>query len=80
MGFDAFLVGRIDYRDDNKRKLDKTTDLLWSVSENFDANLFSSIIYRAYNNPPNFCFDVKCSDPKINDDEDSPDYNLKNRV
>lgn len=80
MGFDAFLVGRIDYRDDDQRKSDKTTDLLWSASSNFDANLFSSIIYRAYNNPPNFCFDINCNDPKINDDEESPDYNLDERV
>lgn len=40
LGFDGFYFARLDYRDRDQRKADKTMDLLWTGSENLGMSLF----------------------------------------
>lgn len=44
------------------------------------SHIFTSALYNHYSAPSGFCFDVKCSDDPIVDDEESPLYNLKDKV
>lgn len=82
LGFDGFYFARLDYRDKDKRKNDKTMDLLWTGSANLgtDSNIFTSALYNHYSAPPNFCFDIRCGDAPIVMDEESPEYNWEQRV
>nr|XP_008200004.1 PREDICTED: lysosomal alpha-mannosidase [Tribolium castaneum] len=82
MGFDSMFFARLDYRDKNRRLDNRSMDLLWRGSANLGntSDIFTSVLYRHYSAPPNFCFDIVCNDAAINDDPESPDYNLEERV
>lgn len=81
-GFDGFYFARLDYRDKDKRKKDKTMDMLWTGSANLGSgsNIFTSALYNHYSTPASFCFDIRCNDPVIVMDEESPEYNWEQRV
>lgn len=82
MGLDSMYFARLDWRDKAKREADNTMDLLWTGSANLGtgSNLFTSALSNHYSAPPNFCFDIRCDDPKIVTDESSPEYNWEDRV
>lgn len=82
LGFDSMFFMRLDYRDREKRLKERTADLLWKGSQNWnDSDIFTSIFYRGtYAFPDKFCFDIVCQDEPIIDDADSPDYNYEKRV
>ncbi|XP_049819132.1 lysosomal alpha-mannosidase [Aethina tumida] len=82
LGFDGFYFARLDYRDRDQRKADKTMDLLWTGSENLgsDSNIFTSVFESHYSAPSGFCFDIRCSDELLVPNEASPEYNVEKRV
>ncbi|KAJ8951630.1 hypothetical protein NQ318_012300 [Aromia moschata] len=82
MGMDAIFFARFDYRDIAKRRSEKTMDMLWTGSANLgsESNLFASGLYHQYNCPAGFCFDIKCNDPPIITNPNSPEYNWENRI
>lgn len=81
-GFDSLFFARLDYRDKINRLQNKNGDLIWRGSDNLgnQSDIFTSVLYNHYSAPPGFCFDIVCDDEPIIDDEESPDYNYKNRV
>lgn len=42
--------------------------------------MFTSTLYNHYSAPGGFCFDVKCGDDPLVDDEESPLYNIRTKV
>ncbi|XP_043527609.1 lysosomal alpha-mannosidase isoform X2 [Frieseomelitta varia] len=82
LGFDGMFLARLDYQDKNKRLRDKSMEFIWRASPNLGsrANLFSVVLYNNYSPPPGFCYDLLCNDEPINDDINSPDYNVKERI
>lgn len=82
LGFDGMFFGRLDYQDKSKRLKDKTMEFIWKGSSNLgsQADLFTVVLYNNYSPPPGFCYDVLCNDEPINDDLESPDYNVDERV
>ncbi|XP_076297759.1 lysosomal alpha-mannosidase II [Lasioglossum baleicum] len=82
LGFDGLFLGRIDYQDKQQRLRNKTMEFIWKGSPSLGskADLFTVAMYNTYSPPPGFCFDVLCRDEPINDDKDSPDYNVPDRV
>uniref|UniRef100_V9IGJ4 Lysosomal alpha-mannosidase n=1 Tax=Apis cerana TaxID=7461 RepID=V9IGJ4_APICE len=57
-------------------------EFIWKGSSNLGsrADLFTVVLYNNYSPPPGFCYDVLCNDEPINDDLESPDYNVDERV
>lgn len=82
LGYDGVFFARLDYRDKIKRLQTKSMELVWQGSKSLgdSTDLFTSIFYDFYTQPAHFCWDVLCSDEPINDDEESPDYNVPNKV
>ncbi|CAK9820569.1 Lysosomal alpha-mannosidase [Anthophora plagiata] len=82
LGFDGMFFGRLDYQDKEQRQRDKTMEFVWKGSQSLGsrANLFTVVLYNNYMAPAGFCYDVLCNDEPINDDPESPDYNVANKV
>ncbi|XP_078036305.1 lysosomal alpha-mannosidase II isoform X1 [Augochlora pura] len=82
MGFDGLFLGRIDYQDKQQRLQNKSMEFIWKGSPSLGSNadLFTVAMYNTYSPPPGFCFDVLCRDEPINDDVESADYNVPERV
>ncbi|XP_033326411.2 lysosomal alpha-mannosidase II isoform X2 [Megalopta genalis] len=82
LGFDGLFLGRIDYQDKRQRIEDKSMEFIWKGSPNLGSNadLFTVVLYNTYSPPPGFCFDVLCRDDPINDDVESADYNVPEKV
>ncbi|KAF5279970.1 hypothetical protein FQR65_LT15119 [Abscondita terminalis] len=82
LGFDGLFFTRLDHRDLKKRNSEKNTEFIWRGNGDLGtaSDIFTSIIYRDYNAPDTFCWDVQCKDLPIIDDKDSFDYNVEERV
>ncbi|CAH0546840.1 unnamed protein product [Brassicogethes aeneus] len=82
LGFDGFLLGRIDYQEKSVRLNSQTAEMVWKGSNNLGekAHIFTGAMYNTYSPPKGFCFDILCSDDPIIDDKKSPDYNVNKRV
>eukprot|EP00743_Colponemidia_sp_Colp-15_P004427 GILK01004773.1.p1 GENE.GILK01004773.1~~GILK01004773.1.p1 ORF type:complete len:997 (+),score=226.35 GILK01004773.1:428-2992(+) len=67
MGFDAFIINRLDYEDKEKRLADKTMQFIWqgSNSRSSTDDIFSHALLEHYSAPHGFCFDVSCDDPVL---------------
>jgi lysosomal alpha-mannosidase len=75
------VIGRLDYRDKQKRRAEKNLDFIWQGSANLNnSELFTTMFPDFYGTIDGYCFDVLCHDEPINDDEKSPEYNLKRKV
>jgi lysosomal alpha-mannosidase len=81
LGFQGLVIGRLDYRDKQKRRAEKNLDFIWQGSANLNnSELFTTMFPDFYGTIDGYCFDVLCHDEPINDDEKSPEYNLKRKV
>ena len=84
MGYDGLFFARIDYQDKEKRKSDRSLELIWRGSPTNwgrQSDLFTGIFYNHYSPPPGLCFDlIHCNiDPVVSDPE-LFSYNLKEKV
>ncbi|XP_044269402.1 lysosomal alpha-mannosidase-like isoform X2 [Tribolium madens] len=70
LGFEGLVIGRLDYRDKDKRKQEKNLDFMWNTNDNFDdAQIFTTMFPDFYVSESGFCFDVTCYDTtNITDD------------
>ena len=60
MGFDAWFIARIDYKDKIKRKENKELEFVWrpnADSLGTDTSLFTHVMYQHYSSPVGFEFD-----------------------
>ena len=69
MGFDGLFFGRLDYADKNKRKFEKTMEMVWKASQSLYQSswLFTGALFNGYGPPEGFCFDDECQDEPIMD-------------
>lgn len=82
MNFDGLFLGRIDYQDKEKRLANQNAEMIWHGSDNLgeNADLFTGILFNGYDPPPGLCFDTRCYKEPLVDDENSPEYNLNEKV
>ncbi|XP_063233903.1 lysosomal alpha-mannosidase-like [Bacillus rossius redtenbacheri] len=82
MGFDGLFFGRLDYQDKNSRLQNRSMELMWRASADLgsDADLFTGVNFNGYSAPSGFCFDIKCSDEPIIEDDESPEYNVPRKL
>ncbi|XP_052582965.1 lysosomal alpha-mannosidase-like isoform X2 [Peromyscus californicus insignis] len=83
MGFDGFLLGRIDYQDKFLRKEELKMEEVWRASASLKppiADLFTGVLPNNYDPPKNLCWDVLCDDHPIMEDPESPEYNADTLV
>ncbi|XP_064640290.1 lysosomal alpha-mannosidase-like isoform X2 [Lineus longissimus] len=82
MGYDGLFFARIDYADKAKRIAEKTLEMMWKASNNLGSsgNIFTGAFYGGYGAPGGYCFDEKCQDTPIMDDDRLHDDNVKARV
>ncbi|XP_030753915.1 lysosomal alpha-mannosidase-like [Sitophilus oryzae] len=82
LGFDGYLVGRIDYQDKEYRWKTKTPEVVWRGSKSLgeSSDIFTGVLYNGYKAPSGFCFDILCNDTPFIDDPDSFEYNVDDRV
>ncbi|CAF0732780.1 unnamed protein product [Adineta ricciae] len=82
MGFDGLFFGRADYEDIQTRNRTKTREMVWKASANLGEQswLFTGILPNGYGAPNSFCFDYRCSDNPIMDDNRRFDLNVQERV
>ena len=75
MSFDGFFFGRIDYADKNLRLDQKRMELVWRGSRNLGegSDIFTGVLFNGYNPPTGFCFDQFCTDPPIQDSQETVD-------
>ncbi|EGC32455.1 hypothetical protein DICPUDRAFT_49593 [Dictyostelium purpureum] len=79
MGFDAFIVGRIDYQDIGIRLQDKQMEFMWRSSKsNPDDQIFTSVLRAMYCTPNGF--DFENGDDPIQDDPNLFGYNVEQRA
>ncbi|KAH8283709.1 hypothetical protein KR018_012608 [Drosophila ironensis] len=80
MGFDGQFFARMDQTDKEKRMDEKGLEMIWDASETLkDLDFFTGMLYNHYSSPSGFCFDSKCGDEPIIDD-DSYENNVKSRI
>ena len=82
MGYDGVFFARIDYDDKTKRSNDTTLEMIWSPSPSLgeEAEIFTGVLFHHYSPPSGFCWDMLCSDPPIQDNQNLFDYNVDERV
>ncbi|XP_030753916.1 lysosomal alpha-mannosidase-like [Sitophilus oryzae] len=82
LGFDGYILARIDYQDKEYRWETKTPEVVWRGSKSLgqSSDIFTSVLYNEYGPPSGFCFDILCSDIPFIDDPDSYEYNVDDRV
>lgn len=84
-GYDAVFFQRIDYREKNIRKKNKSLEIIWNTNinlnqKNGNPGLFTGIFYNSYCSPDFFCFDTNCNDEPIKDDPDLEEFNVNQKV
>ncbi|CAH1101503.1 unnamed protein product [Psylliodes chrysocephalus] len=81
-GYDAMIFARLDHDDKIHRMKNKSMDFAWQGSQNLDNSvIFGSIFATDLYFPPNgFCWDYNCADDTIDDDPNSPFYNVDDKV
>ncbi|KAL4192151.1 hypothetical protein AMTRI_Chr06g170820 [Amborella trichopoda] len=82
LGFDSLFFARIDYQDRQKRKDQKTLEVVWQGSRTLgsSAQIFTSIFPKHYDPPESFYFEVNDESPLVQDDILLFDYNVPERV
>lgn len=82
VGFDSLFFGRIDYQDREKRKIDKSLEVIWQGSKTFGASsqIFAGAFPANYEPPSGFYFEVNDDSDIVQDDIDLFDYNVQKRV
>ncbi|XP_066147908.1 lysosomal alpha-mannosidase-like [Euwallacea fornicatus] len=82
LGFDALLLGRVDYQEKQIRWQTRTPEMVWRASSSLgeSSDIFTGILYNTYGPPPGFCFDLLCTDEPFIDDKKSFEYNVDRKV
>ncbi|KAI3725915.1 hypothetical protein L1987_65711 [Smallanthus sonchifolius] len=82
LGFDSVFFARMDYQDREKRKNEKTLEVVWQGSKSLGSSsqLFTGIFPRHYDPPDGFTFEINDVSAPIQDDELLFDYNVQERV
>ncbi|XP_066256477.1 lysosomal alpha-mannosidase-like [Euwallacea similis] len=82
LGFDAVLLGRVDYQEKQVRWQSRTPEMVWRSSSSLgeSSDIFTGILYNTYGPPPGFCFDLLCTDEPFIDDKKSFEYNVDRKV
>ncbi|KAI3941298.1 hypothetical protein MKW92_019263 [Papaver armeniacum] len=82
VGFDSLFFGRIDYQDREKRKKEKTLEVVWRGSKSFgsSAQIFAGAFPENYEPPSGFYFEVNAESPVVQDNMKLFDYNVQERV
>ncbi|KAF5957251.1 hypothetical protein HYC85_004476 [Camellia sinensis] len=85
VGFDSFFFARIDYQDRDKRKNEKSLEVVWQGSKSFgsSAQIFAGAFPENYEPPKGFYFevnDVTDDSPVVQDDINLFDYNVPERI
>uniref|UniRef100_A0A8D8PLF5 Alpha-mannosidase n=1 Tax=Cacopsylla melanoneura TaxID=428564 RepID=A0A8D8PLF5_9HEMI len=82
MGYDGFMFGRLDYQDKRHRLDRREMEMIWQGSESIGhkGNIFTHALYNTYSAPNGFCFDILCGEAPLVDDEQSPEYNIKDKI
>ncbi|KYQ93883.1 alpha-mannosidase [Tieghemostelium lacteum] len=79
MGYDAFIIGRMDYQDIGERLINKEMEFMWRSSESTPQyQIFTSVLRAMYCTPSGFDFEQ--GDPPIQDDPTLFDYNVYERA
>ncbi|XXG47128.1 hypothetical protein AAC387_Pa02g1821 [Persea americana] len=82
VGFDSLFYGRIDYQDREKRKDDKTLEVVWQGSNTLGSSsqIFAGAFPDGYGPPDGFSFEVNDESPIVQDNILLFDYNVQERV
>lgn len=82
VGFDSLFFGRIDYQDREKRKIEKSLEVIWRGSKSLGSStqIFSGAFPQNYEPPSGFYFEVNDDSPPVQDDVNLFDYNVQERV
>ncbi|KAE9606630.1 putative alpha-mannosidase [Lupinus albus] len=82
LGFESVHFARIDYQDRDKRKVDKTLEVVWRGSKTFgsSAQIFANAFPERYGPPDGFQFEVSTDFESLQDDPLLFDYNVEQRV
>lgn len=82
VGFDSLFLGRTDYQDLAKRKIEKRLEFVWQGSKSLgsSAQIFSGAFPRTYEPPSGFYFEVGDDSPVVQDNINLFDYNVEERV
>jgi hypothetical protein len=82
MGFDALFFARIDYQDREKRRREKSMEMVWRpyIATGEPREIFTHAMYSHYSAPDGFCFDIRCDFEPIIDDPLLQDYNIESRA
>ncbi|KAK8472080.1 hypothetical protein PHAVU_002G107300 [Phaseolus vulgaris] len=82
LGFDSVHFARIDYQDRDKRKVDKTLEVVWRGSKTFGSSsqIFANTFPVHYGPPRGFHFEVNDNLVPVQDDPLLFDYNVDQRV
>ncbi|MED6211149.1 hypothetical protein PIB30_070832 [Stylosanthes scabra] len=82
VGFDSLFFARIDYQDREKRKDEKSLEVVWQASKSFGSSeqIFSGAFPKNYEPPANFYYEVNDDSPIVQDDVNLFDYNVPERV
>ncbi|KAI8018947.1 putative alpha-mannosidase [Camellia lanceoleosa] len=82
VGFDSFFFARIDYQDRDKRKNEKSLEVVWQGSKSFgsSAQIFAGAFPENYEPPKGFNFEVNDDYLVVQDDINLFDYNVPERI
>ncbi|XP_057965070.1 alpha-mannosidase [Malania oleifera] len=82
LGFDSVHFARIDYQDREKRKEDKSLEVIWRGSKTFGSSsqIFANAFPVHYSPPPGFHFEVNDDTVPVQDNPLLYDYNVEQRV
>jgi alpha-mannosidase len=82
LGFDAFFFARADYQDLQKRRKDRTMEVIWQGSKSLgsSAQIFAGVLSHHYEPPSAFSFDIDSPNPPFQDDPRLSDYNVPELV
>ncbi|EOA22308.1 hypothetical protein CARUB_v10002909mg [Capsella rubella] len=83
VGFDSVFFGRIDYQDREKRKKEKSLEVIWRGSKSLGSSsqIFAGAFPENYEPPPGgFYYEINDDSPVVQDDPDLFDYNVQERV
>ena len=82
MGLNSIFFARVDYQDKAKRLEDRSLEMLWKpdIGTGTPDGIFAHVLYQHYSWPHGYCFDIRCQDQPICDDEGLEDYNIPMKV
>lgn len=85
VGFDALYFARLDYQERDKRRIDKTMEMIWEPGKTTgmgdEGAIFTgAFVGGGYGPPDGLCFDQRCDDQPVMDDDCLEDQNADEMV